>query len=599
MDVNNIIKSLHSLYIHKEHFQLTQKIIEVLSTYGDRVIEEENIKELESLLKAIFAIIIKEDFVIPQIYARSFIFLSSVISNLTSITDLKNTDQYISLFPYKISVQTNTLIKLLALYSLRNEIKIDYNYFFSIAPDLSSYWYWHHFDNTFMMDDEISQLNAEKHLENVTIIGDRLLLPSRPDTPYFKATYIHPDNDRFVKEKINQLIKEKYATDRKFNNNTSRPEQSSLFPTRKKIAVLSNNLQNKHVIHRCLYEFIKTLSEDYDLTLITLDRWKTGTDIKIFKELRQIKLEKGRLDLSAIEKNEFVMAYYPDIGINAESIILSNLRIAPIQVVGYGHPVSTFGSEIDYYIAGYETESLAHIEENYSERVVLIPGLGMRSPYPTYERKYPAKKDNTFIISCPWTFVKINYYHLLTLKEILQGTNKQIKFRFFSGLFSNCVFSTFKKDLAVIFGEENFEVFPIKSSEAYIQLLEETDLMLNSYHYGGYNVIIDAMYLGKPVVTMEGTKAYNRMAGVLLRKHDLSELVAKDKTEYIHKVIELITNDNFRDSIIKKINKINTKKDFFDVEEVKYFKKAIDYLVNNHEYLKAQNTKKPIIIEES
>jgi hypothetical protein len=45
-----------------------------------------------------------------------------------------------------------------------------------------------------------------------------------------------------------------------------------------------------------------------------------------------------------------------------------------LLAAGYGHPVSTFGGEIDYFIGSAAAELPERATQFYSERLVLMPG---------------------------------------------------------------------------------------------------------------------------------------------------------------------------------------------------------------------------------
>lgn len=110
---------------------------------------------------------------------------------------------------------------------------------------------------------------------------------------------------------------------------------------------------------------------------------KNDLDIASFKEIKYVYFKDNCLNIDSIKENDFMVVYYPDIGMSPESIFLSNLRIAPIQICGTGHPVSTFGSEVDYFISGADVEILESAEKCYSERLILLPGLGaITTPQP-------------------------------------------------------------------------------------------------------------------------------------------------------------------------------------------------------------------------
>ena len=179
------------------------------------------------------------------------------------------------------------------------------------------------------------------------------------------------------------------------------------------------------------------LKDDYELTLIHIGDRQIEIDTQYFHEVKYLKSENNQWDLSFIQDNEFMAIYYPDIGMLPESIVLSNMRIAPIQICGLGHPVSTFGSEIDYFISGAEPEILRNPEVNYSERLVLLNGLGAVNNYPNYQPQTNLviqdhnnfDADQRFIINCPWYAQKVNYPLLLLLKKIKSVSKGQALWR--------------------------------------------------------------------------------------------------------------------------------------------------------------------------
>ena len=59
-----------------------------------------------------------------------------------------------------------------------------------------------------------------------------------------------------------------------------------------------------------------------------------------------------------------------------------------------------------------------------------------------------------------------------------------------------------------------------------MQKMETGDLSADSYPFGGYNTIVDSLFLGKPVVTWEGTKLYNRAAAALLLRLGLADFIS-------------------------------------------------------------------------
>ncbi|HRF58020.1 MAG TPA: hypothetical protein PLV58_11550, partial [Campylobacterales bacterium] len=109
-----------------------------------------------------------------------------------------------------------------------------------------------------------------------------------------------------------------------------------------------------------------------------------------------------------------------------------------------------------------------------------------------------------------------------------------------------------QKALKAILGEK-VELNPELSYEAYMQKLHSATICLDAYPFGGFNTIVDALHLGKPVVTWEGTKAYNRLASAVLRRLGLCELIATSKEEYVSIATRLLTDKAFYDDICARI----------------------------------------------
>jgi predicted O-linked N-acetylglucosamine transferase (SPINDLY family) len=291
-----------------------------------------------------------------------------------------------------------------------------------------------------------------------------------------------------------------------------------------------------------------------------------------------------------------MVVFYLDIGMSPESILLSNLRIAPIQICGTGHPVSTFGSEIDYFISGADVESPESASGNYSERLVLLPGFGAIHNPPDYQIRNIEKARLEFIINCPWFSQKVTYPLVSYLKEIIKRSKKYLIFRFFSGggLMRKNDFLPFAKDLESILGKDRIELVPAKPYEEYMALMEEGDICIDAYHFGGSNTIVDSLYLRKPTVTFEGNKWYNRIGSQMLRVVGLEELIAKGAQDYMRLTLKLIHDDQYRLSIQEKLQQVDLNRTIFSTESQGYFKKAVDFLIENHEQLKGETSSEPI-----
>ncbi len=579
-------------YMSQNYDVLSEQLIHILEHFEQvnyLEISDELRYFINAFVKNFLYIFTQPDYVLSDRYVTRFIQLNLIISNLVAISDFKTTDAYLEILKW----QPQNYVKMLSLCSARNIFTIDRQSFFDASPQLACLWYCHYLE--IYRSGLVNRIAYQNLREHLIYEDDRLTDFYKIDDLYFGSTYIDGDGDRLLKAKINKSIQNSQLIKSIVINNQPNP---------KKIAVISRFWFPQHSVYRVLFKFVASLKDSYHLTLIHLGDRQLEIDTQYFHEVKYLQLQDDKLDISSIETNDFAAIYYPDIGMSIESILLSNLRIAPVQICGVGHPVSTFGSEIDYFIGGADAEVSRNPEVNYSERLVLLNGLGIINNQPNYERQHKSStrksvdKDDRFIINCPWYAQKVNYPLLVLLKKLTQEAKSSILFRFFSGgaLTRKNDFLPFVKDVEQVLGSEHVQVYPYMPYGEYMACMEEGDICIDSYHFGGCNVIIDGLYLQKPTIVFEGKRWYTRAGARLMKNLGLGDLVAKTPTEYTQLILKLINNQSFYAEVQERVSQVELSKIAFQSDDGQYFKKAIDFLIQNHDHLQKDNTKKPIRI---
>jgi Glycosyl transferase family 41 len=581
---------LIQIYTNRDYDRLSAKLLTTLQSF-DRitylVLSDDLRHFINVFVKNFVYIFTQPDYVLSDQHGIDFIKLNLVISNLVAISDFKTTDPYLEL----LKMQPHNYVKVLTLYSARNTIRFDRRTLFDASSQLASRWYSHYLEifRSGLVNSTVHQ-NLREH---IIYEDDRLTEFYNIEALYFGVTYIDGDLDRLLKQKLNLAIKNSQLIKSiKIENN----------PSLKKIAIASAFWFDQHSVYRILSECIAALKDSYELTLIHLGDRSIEIDTKHFQEVRYIQIDGDTLDISSIAKNEFAAIYYPDIGMSLESILLSNLRIAPIQICGLGHPVSTFGNEIDYFISGDAAEISDSPEVNYTERLVLVSGIGAINNRPNYQVRHEIQRStehqHKFIINCPWYAQKVNYTLLQSLRLIAQFTTQPVLFRLFSGggLTEKNDFIPFRKDVEQILGADRVCVYAYKTYDEYMDVMAEGDICLDSDHFGGFNVIIDGLYIRKPTVVFEGKRWYSRAGAQLMQQIGLGELVVTTLTEYTQLTLKLIDDCDFLKKVQSRIDDIDLDQLIFESNQGKYFKQAINFLLKNHKSLKSENSRNPIRI---
>ena len=345
-------ENLHKSYREQAYDAMSDQFLAVIDHFRNityYALDVPTKHALNSFVKQFLYFLSQEDFVLSDAYASRFIDANGVIANMVAISDFGSTDPYLRI----LLGQQRNFTKLLALYSARNKVKIDRKLLFGTSPALATQWYYC-FTEGYRNGcaDETTLQNLREH---IAYEDDRLIgINSFTHHAYFGATYIDHEHDYLVKQRINKLFQATPLCSQPIRNT----------PKKKRIAILTSMWFKRQSVYRSQQPFLAELAKDHELLLVQLGRERTDFDTSLFQEVRHYDASKDASDIKAIQDNDFAMAYYPDIGMSIESIILANMRIAPIQVTNYGHPVSTFGSKIDYWIGGQETEAADRAREH-------------------------------------------------------------------------------------------------------------------------------------------------------------------------------------------------------------------------------------------
>jgi hypothetical protein len=571
------------LYAKKHYSPLAGAMLATLAHYDSvsfAQISPEDLARLEAFATTFFYLFTRPDFEIPENISLTFVAMGHVLANVAAMSSFGTTDGPLT----SVMRQSKNLVKLLTLYNARNRVTLDPKELFDLSPKVASLWYTRY---PLCMGGFTSVRTTENVTRHLASVDPRFVIPDEAVTAmYFGCTDLDPENDRVLKQAINARIRKDMR--RVPVENHPRPGH---------VAVLTSKWFPGSAVYRSSFPFIQALAQRYELTLVHLGAARPDLDTSLFRRVLSVQLCGAQLDMNSVVQNDFQAAYYPDIGMSPESVWLSNVRLAPVQAMGYGHPVSTFGSEIDYFIGGGDVE-LAHLaEHNYSERLVLIPGIGSHPVYPDYQFQRPPRRDDAIRINCSWGCAKITYPLLAKLKEIRDRASRPVIFQFFPswGLERyNCVLP-FLHDIQELLSSSAF-VVTNHAYQQYMQYMEWADLALDSYPFGGYNTVVDSLFLGKPLVAQEGTHYYNRVSSAVLRRCGLGELVAEDDRQYVEKTLRLIDDQEYRQYFAGLLSTIDLRSRLFDTEEPRYFARAIEYVIDNHQRLKQDGSRAPICI---
>jgi hypothetical protein len=539
----------------------------------------ECIKAINTFVQAVYSAMAVEGFNPSGPQAAKMIQMQHVFHHLVASSCYQNND---ALLDVNLSMQGN-VPRILFLMNPRCEIQLDQSKFFDLDPGLTSLWY-QAYMHGLSSPTELIQKNMYRHLE---CMDERWMPMSHVVSGlYFGCTYHNPDAAPRVKRIINAAVKKRIEGN--YPPIINRPDPNS-------IAIITNKWHRNHAVYKSAGTLVEQLKGKYKLTLV----W-TGPKNRMPPTLVRDGFDKivnchfmpdGQMAIPPeVMENDFQLAYFPDIGMTDESIWMSNMRIAPIQAVGYGHPDTTGeGNEIDYFIGG-DVEK--HSTSAYSETMVLLPGLAQEPSRPTAERKNNYKDDGVVRVNCVWGPDKYNFSLLQMLKGInikveQRAPGTKFEFHFFGspGMNRYAALPPFARDIRKLL--PNVILHTTQEYYDYMENAEMHDFSLNSFPFGCYNVLIESLYMGLPFLTLVGERFYSRAGMWLNEQVGMQQNNFTDVNQLVDKAAWLITEPEALRAQREHLAAVDLEERLF-TPKGNHFLEAVEYILANHPFDKTK-----------
>jgi protein O-GlcNAc transferase len=264
----------------------------------------------------------------------------------------------------------------------------------------------------------------------------------------------------------------------------------------------------------------------------------------------------------AIVRDRLHILVFLDIGMNPIMGLMGALRLAPVQCVTWGHPVTPGPDTIDYFISSSLMEP-DNAEEHYCEQLVRLPGIGICYRKPVIPRALLLKTREDFglrggavlYLSCHSLF-KYLPEHDHVFAEIAQRV-PTAQFVFLA--LNELVAADFYKRLERAFSAlglcagEHCVMAPLVQLLDYWNLNLVCDVYLDTMTWSGCNTTMEAVACGLPVVTMPGEFMRGRHSYAILTQLGVTETIAHDKAAYVDLAVRLGVDVEWRKSVVARM----------------------------------------------
>ena len=292
--------------------------------------------------------------------------------------------------------------------------------------------------------------------------------------------------------------------------------------------------------------------------------------------------------IQTIQDDNLDILVFTDVGMDIKSVLLSRLRLAHIQCVLWGHPITTGSKTIDYFLTASLMEP-DNADRHYSERLVHLPNISWS--YPTValpgEKKLRAEfqlpDDRILYFSCQSLFKYLPQHDY-----IYPAIAQTVPNAYFMFLKSFNVESIFWERLRKAFTSAGLDVnnfckiLPRQSHYNFLALQGLSDIYLDTLTWSGGNTTLQALAWPIPVVTCPNQFMRGRHSYGILQTLGVTETIAHSEQEYIEIASELGLNPQWRSSVIEKIKSRNHRL-YNDLQCVQAVETFFEYAYEKHQ----------------
>ena len=278
----------------------------------------------------------------------------------------------------------------------------------------------------------------------------------------------------------------------------------------------------------------------------------------------------------AIAADRLHALIYPEIGMETHALRLACLRLARVQCMSWGHPVTSGLPTIDYFLSSALMEPPGG-DAHYREKLVRLPNLSIcYAPMPdaagTLTRAALGLRGDAAVYLCCQALYKYLPAHDGVLPAIASRVPAS-QFLFIADG-NPATTATVRERLARAFAAAGLDaarhlVFtqPVAPDD-FPALLRAGDIYLDSIGWSGGNTTLEAATCGRPIVTLAGALMRGRHSAAILRQMGLDQYIAADHKAYVELAVRLGTGSVARQQAARQVA-ANRAKLFGDLTPVR------------------------------
>lgn len=237
---------------------------------------------------------------------------------------------------------------------------------------------------------------------------------------------------------------------------------------------------------------------------------------------------------------------FPEVGMDGRLMLLAAMRLAPFQAVAWGHPVTTGLPTLDAFLSAEDMER-ADADEDYTERLVRLPGLGTPFERPAVPRSPPTREalglpEGVPLFLCSQSLFKLLPRQDRVFRRILEAVPDGVLVHL--DLLGGERYRARLERAGVPM--DRVLALPRLPFSDFLAVNHHADVVLDGLDWSGGVTTLEAVACGRVPVTLEGTLMRTRHTAAILRRLGIPELIAEDEDAYVSLAVRLATDRVWR-----------------------------------------------------
>ncbi|MBT5240792.1 MAG: tetratricopeptide repeat protein [Rhodospirillaceae bacterium] len=257
-----------------------------------------------------------------------------------------------------------------------------------------------------------------------------------------------------------------------------------------------------------------------------------------------------------VAAEETDLIYFPEIGMEDLVYFLAFARSAPVQVMGWGHPVTSGIPNMDGFlsVAAMEPEE-SH--NHYSEALIELDGLSICVPEPSMpsvatDRATFGMDRKTPAYLCAQSLYKIHPdFDSIAVALLEKDPDAHLYFLTIHTHADEVFLRRLEKSMGA--NIHRVKILPRVRSRDFTALLASADVLLDIPHWSGGKTSLESLITGTPIVHWPGAFMRGRHTLAFYKRMDVMDCVVDSADAYVETAYRLVHDQVFRTSVRERI----------------------------------------------